>query len=185
MALEPQHKLTYEDYVRLPDDGRRWELFDGEAFMVPSPDVEHQDVLMRLARQIWEYLDRYGGGRVFVAPLDVVLSEENIFQPDVIFVADADASVITEKHIRGAPTWVIEVVSDPVRDRRDKREKYMRFGISEYWTVDPELRQVAVFRPNAAARVMEPPGQLAPNSLPGLLIDLDMVFGPDRRPRRL
>src|SRR5712692_10440392 len=99
MALEPQHKLTYEDYVRLPDDGRRWELFDGEAFMVPSPDVEHQDVLMRLARQISDYLDRHGGGRMFVAPLDVVLAEHHIYQPDLIFVADTDASVITDKHI--------------------------------------------------------------------------------------
>lgn len=184
MALQPQHKLTYEDYVRLPDDGRRWELFDGEAFMVPSPSPEHQDIIGRLYTQVKSHLEKYGGGRVFMAPLDVVLADEDIYQPDVIFVADADASVITDKHIRGVPTWVVEVVSDPVRDLRDKREIYMRYAIPEYWAIDPELRRVDVFRPGLVPHSVTSP-QLAPGVLPSLVVDLLDVLGPDKRRRRL
>jgi Uma2 family endonuclease len=184
MALQPQHKLTYEDYVRLPDDGRRWELFDGEAFMVPSPSPEHQEVVGRLYLQVKSHLDKHGGGRVFMAPLDVVLSETDIYQPDVVFVADADASVITDKHIHGVPTWVVEVVSDPVRDLRDKREIYMRYQIPEYWAVVPETRGVTVFRPGAEAHLVQS-RQLSPGVLPHLVVDVLDVFGPDNRPRRL
>jgi Uma2 family endonuclease len=183
MALQPQHKLTYEDYAGLPDDGRRWELFDGEAFMVPSPSTDHQDIVGRLYRQIADYVDRHGGGRVFVAPLDVVLADGDVFQPDVIFVADADASVITQKHIRGVPTWVVEVVSDPVRDLKAKRETYMVYGIPEYWAIDPELRRVDVFRPGLEPHTVTSP-QLTPWVLPSLAVDLVKVFGPDKRPRR-
>ena len=183
MAIQPQRKLTYDDYARLPDD-RRWELFDGEAFMVPSPDVEHQRIVGRLHRQIAEYLERNGGGSVFMAPLDVVLAEENIYQPDLIFVADADESVIKDKHIRGVPTWVMEVISDPVRDLRDKREIYMRFEIREYWALDPEMRSVTVFRPGTQPMTSSA-AQLSPGVLPSLVVYLVDVFGPDKRPRRL
>ena len=183
MALQPQRKLTYDDYARLPED-RRWELFDGEAFMVPSPDVEHQRILGRLYKQVVDYLELTGGGDVFMAPLDVVLSEHNTYQPDLIFVADADASVITDKHIRGVPTWVVEIISDPVRDLRDKREIYMRFGIPEYWALDPQMRSVTVFRPGAEP-VTTSAAQLSPSVLPSLVVYLVDVFGPDKRPRRM
>jgi Uma2 family endonuclease len=119
-----------------------------------------------------------------MAPLDVVLSPTDTYQPDVVFVAEADASVITDKHIRGVPTWVVEVVSDPVRDLRDKREIYMRFGIPEYWAVDPELRRVDVFRPALHPQTVTS-RQLAPGVLRNLVVDLLDVFGPDKRPRRL
>ena len=188
MAIQsqrPRRKLGYEDYARFPDDGRRWEIIDGEAFVVPSPTTDHQDVILRLATEVKNHLDRHGGGRVFVAPLDVILGPHDVFQPDVIFVADADASIVTTTHIRGVPTWVVEVVSDPVRDRKVKRDTYMRYGVGEYWVVDPELRRVEVYRPGADPLVVEPPATLSPRALPGLSIDVMVVLGPDTRPRRL
>ncbi len=185
MAIQPERKLTYEDYVRFLDDGRRWEVIDGEAFMVPSPTTDHQDVAGRLYRRIAEHLDTHGGGRVFIAPLDVILSEHDILQPDVIFVADERASVITDRNIEGTPTWLVEVVSDPVRDLRVKRDTYLRFGLGEYWALDPELRRLDAFVPGAEPRVYEPPAEVSPQSLPGLTVDLEDVLGPDRRPRRL
>ena len=185
MAIQPQQKLGYEDYARFPDDGRRWEVIDGEAFMVPSPTTDHQDVILRLAAAVKDHLDRHGGGRVFVSPLDVVLGPHDILQPDVIFVSDADASVITHKHISGVPTWLVEVVSDPVRDRKVKRDTYMRYGVGEYWVVDPELRRVEVYRPGAESRSFEPPAGISPIALPDLKIDLAAILGPDVRPRRL
>ncbi len=177
MAIHPQRKLSYDDYVRFPDDGLRWELIDGEAFMVPSPSTGHQDMILRLATLVKNHLDRHGGGRVFVAPLDVLLSDHDVVQPDVIFVADADADVITERNISGVPTWVVEVVSDPVRDRKVKRDLYMSRGVSEYWAVDPHLRQVEIYLPGAETRVVQPPERISPRALPDLRIELDLVFG--------
>ncbi|MGH2759137.1 MAG: Uma2 family endonuclease [Actinomycetota bacterium] len=184
MAIQPQRKLSYEDYARFPDDGRRWEVIDGEAFLVPSPDTEHQDVAGRLYRRIAEHLDAHGGGRVFISPLDVIFSDHDILQPDVIFVADEHASVITDKNIRGTPTWLVEIVSDPVRDLRVKRDTYLRFGVQEYWALEPELRRLEVFVPGAEPLRYEAPATVPSGVLPGLDIDLEDVLGPDRRPRR-
>jgi Uma2 family endonuclease len=178
LAIQPQRKLGYDDYVHFPDDGRRWELIDGEAFMVPSPTTGHQDVILQLAILVKNHLDEHGGGRVFVAPLDVLLSDSDVVQPDVMYVSDADAHVITEKNIRGAPTWVIEVVSDPVRDRKVKRDLYMRYGVSEYWAVEAELRRIEVHRPGVSPRIAEPPENLSPQALPELSVNLERVFGP-------
>lgn len=186
MATRSQTRLTYADLVAFPDDGRRWELLDGEAFVVPSPDVRHQDIAGRLYRWIADHVDAHGGGRVIIAPMDVLLSEDetDVVQPDVVFVSDADAHVITAKNVRGVPTWVIEVVSDPVRDKKVKRDAYARFGVPEYWAVDPELREIEVHRLRGKLEIIAPPAAATPHVLPGLAIDLDALFGPPG-PRRI
>ena len=184
MATRVQHGLTYDDYARFPDDGRRWELIDGEAFMVPTPSTDHQDILGRLHLIIGRYLETSGGGRVFFAPLDVIFAPHQVFQPDVIFVSDADTSVITQKNLQGAPTWLIEVCSDPVRDKRVKRDVYARYGVREYWIVDPELRNVEVHAKGLEPMIFSPPAKLAPSVLPNLEIDVEEVLGPDLRPKR-
>jgi Uma2 family endonuclease len=178
VATRPERKLTYEDYVNFPDDGRRWELIEGEAFMVPSPTSGHQAILIRLLRAIADHLDEHGGGEVLIAPLDVLLGPGDVVQPDVLFVSDDDAGVVKAKNVQGTPTWLLEVVSDPVRDRRVKRDLYMRYGVSEYWIVDPYLRLVEIHRPGEAVLIFEPPQQPVPRALPGLSIDLDALFGP-------
>ena len=180
MATRPTRRLTYDDYVRFPDDGRRWELIDGEAYMVPSPDAGHQLIAGYVYRRVAGYLDEHGGGIAFIAPFDVKLADDEVFQPDVIFISDADADVLTSKNITGVPTWVVEVVSDPVRDKRVKRDVYMRFGVSEYWAVDPHLRSIEVHRPDEAVVIVEAPGRVSPRALPSLAIDLDELFGAAR-----
>lgn len=177
MAIQRQRKLRYDDYARFPDDGRRWELIGGEAFMVPSPTTGYQDIILTLARRIADHLDQHGGGRVFVAPLDVLLSDHDVVQPDIVFVSDANASIITEKNIKGIPNWLVEVVSDPVRDLKVKRDLYMGQGVGEYWAVDPDLRRVEIYRPGQAPVVVEPPERAAPRTLPGLTIDLEALLG--------
>ncbi|MBI4730476.1 MAG: Uma2 family endonuclease [Acidobacteria bacterium] len=92
MATRPEPKLTYEDYVRFPDDGRRRQIINGEVFVVPSPSTRHQEIVGRLHRLIANHVEARGGGRAFVAPLDVVLSMTDVVQPDVLFVSDADDS---------------------------------------------------------------------------------------------
>jgi Uma2 family endonuclease len=185
MATRSQRALTYDDYVRFPDDGRRWELIGGEAYMVPGPDAEHQNIVGRLFRRIADHLDAHGGGQVFVAPFDVLLSDVDVVQPDVIFVADAHTHVITQKNIRGVPTWLIEVVSDPVRDKRAKRDRYMQYDVPEYWAVDPHLRTIDVYRPGLETVVFTAPASASPSVLPGLTLELDDIFGPDVRPRMI
>jgi len=108
MATKPSIRLTYEDYLDFPD-GQRWELIDGEAFMVPSPNERHQRIITELTRQVGNHVKDHDGGRVYVAPFDVVLDAGgDVFQPDLVFIADEDMGVLTEANVWGTPSWAIE-----------------------------------------------------------------------------
>src|SRR4051812_22218097 len=108
--------LTYEDYVRLPSD-RRWEIVGGVAHVVPAPNTRHQTIVVKLVQQIANHLTDHGGGRVFVAPFDTVLTDADIFQPDIVYISADDIDVLTDLNVRGNPTWVIEVLSNPYYER--------------------------------------------------------------------
>ena len=147
-------KLTYEDYALIPDDGRRHEILDGTHVMSPAPRTQHQRVLLELAFSLRVHVREHGLGEVFVAPFDVVLSDHDIVQPDLVFVRDDRLSIVDEVNCKGAPDLVAEVLSPSTR-RRDlieKRKTYARFGVAEYWAVDPEVDAVQVFRPDADSR---------------------------------
>lgn len=164
----------------MPDDGLRRELIDGEEYVMPSPNARHQNVVLELAFAIKQHLKDHEGGRVFVAPFDVVLSDFDVVQPDVIFVSDGDAGVITEANIKGAPTLVIEVLSDPARDRRKKRDLYAHNRIPEYWVVDPDSDRVEVYRLTgesyAKPEIFEPGEPLSTGAIPGFTLDLADLF---------
>ena len=134
-------KLTYEDYVLMPDDGQRHELIDGELFVVPAPGFSHQSVLARLHLLIGPYVERHGGTLLF-APFDVILSLGNVVQPDLLFVAAKHSSRIEQRGVNGAPDLVVEVLSSAGkrRDEVTKRALYERFGVPEYWLVDPDAK---------------------------------------------
>jgi len=135
---------TYRDYLTWPD-GERWEVIGGEALsMTPSPSFSHQWVVGRLYALLVAAL-RGHACVPCVSPLDVVLSEANVVQPDVLVVCDR--SKITPRGIVGAPDLVVEVLSasTALRDRRDKRDLYQRFGVREYLLVDAEARVVEHF----------------------------------------
>lgn len=177
MAVRPQ-KLTYDDLVAFPDDGLRRELINGEAFVTPAPNTRHQDIVGRLFRAIGNYLEAHGGGQVFVAPYDVVLRKDNVVEPDLVFVADDRGGIVTPENIQGAPSLVIEVLSDPHRDRHLKRALYARVRIPEYWIVDPDADRVEVYRLPRGKRVYPDPEVLAPGKalttplIPGFSINL-------------
>jgi Uma2 family endonuclease len=138
-------KFTYEDYVQLPED-KRYELMEGEFHMVPSPGWGHQTIVMRIFLALCHYVTSRGLGEVRFAPLDVVLSAEDVLQPDILFISKERSHIITEKNIQGAPDLVIEVLSPATaeRDRGLKRKLYAKFGVTEYWTVDPEGKSIEV-----------------------------------------
>jgi Uma2 family endonuclease len=144
----PPEKLTYADFLLFPDDGKRHELIDGEHYVTPSPNLRHQTISGRLHHLISIYLDDRPIGEVWAAPLDTVLSNFDVVEPDLIYVSRERSSILTTQNIRGAPDLVIEILSPGTlrRDEGIKRRAYERFGISEYWIVDPDLNRVSVYR---------------------------------------
>jgi Uma2 family endonuclease len=146
MSVRPSRPWTYEDYLDFPDDGKRYEIVDGEVHVTPAPLFRHQDIVLFVARKVADHLDRHGGGRVFIAPADVILSPTDVVQPDVLFVAGADIHRITPANLQGPPTLAVEVLSDPRHDRVRKRRLYAHFGVPEYWLVDPDGERVEVYR---------------------------------------
>jgi Uma2 family endonuclease len=135
-------RLTYEDYVELPDDGRRYEILDGDLEVTPSPTTTHQRVSRKLEHILDDYVTTHGLGEIFDAPTDVILANTTITVPDLLFVAAPRATIITKRAIEGPPDLIVEILS-PTTARRDRTRKaslYFRFGVSYYWLVDPEER---------------------------------------------
>lgn len=145
-------KWTYDDLVRLPYDGKRHEIIDGEHFVMSSPYPIHQAVLGRLHLAIGNFLVAHPeAGQEFVGPLDVVLTMFDVVAPDLLVVASGQVDILTDTHVRGAPALVVEILSKSTRrrDERVKRALYEREGVQEYWIVDTERRLVAVHRRTA------------------------------------
>ena len=138
-------KLTYEDYAKTPDD-ERYELIDGELVPMPSPRMIHQRLLLKLATLLNAFIQADFLGSVFIAPFDVVLSDTNTLQPDILFISNEREGILTELNVQGAPDLAIEILSpsDPNRDKIRKRAIYERHGVNEYWLVDPYDRSITV-----------------------------------------
>ncbi len=133
---------TYADYLTWPDE-ERWEIIDGEVYdMTPAPSVRHQRVVWNVIREISNYLEGQKQCQGFSAPTDVVFDEYNVVQPDVFVVCDN--TKVGEKAIFGVPDLVVEVISPAteVKDRREKKNLYERFGVAEYILVFPERNYV-------------------------------------------
>jgi len=181
-----QHlKWTYEDFLLFPDDGKRHELIDGEHIMSPSPFTKHQRVSFNLAGILFSFLKQYPLGKVFAAPMDVVLSDTDVVEPDLLFIASEHASIITAKHIMGVPDLVVEIISTGSRktDEIIKRRLYEQFGVKEYWIIDPELESIKVYRMQEVGFVrvaefsVENGDALTTPLLPELTIPLSEIFG--------
>ena len=144
--MKEKIKFTYEDYLHLPDDGKRYQVIEGEVYMVPAPAPFHQDILRRLMVVLGNFVESRGLGRIYFAPCDVILSEENVVQPDIFFIFRERESIITEKNIQGAPYLIVEVLSPYTAklDKSLKRELYEKFEVREYWLVDPDNREVEI-----------------------------------------
>ncbi len=177
-------RFTYEDYLLFPEDGRRHELIDGERIVTPSAMEKHQRLVTRLILLLAGIAEREKLGRVYTAPFDVILSGEDVVQPDVLFVEAEHEGRITERGVQGAPDLVVEVTSEGSRrlDEVVKRKLYERFGVAEYWVVDPEIEVVKVYRREGEGfrRLGELSAEggdvLATPLLPGLEIPLAALF---------
>lgn len=173
---------TYEDYCRLPDDGYRYEILDGELIREPAPRPLHQIVVKNLLLLLDAAASRDCLGIVLTSPLDVLLSEDNLVQPDVVFIPRDRWDLITEANVQGAPALVIEVLSlqSVSRDRERKRRVYERFGVQEYWIVDPWERRIERLVLGEGGfgdpEVLGEGDTLTTPLLPGLRFDVRRVF---------
>jgi len=179
-------KLTYEDFLLFPDDGKRHELIDGEHYVTPSPNLRHQHIAGRLHLIIGVWLEAHPIGRLYFAPLDVLFSNVDVVEPDLLYVSNerAATALANGKHVTGAPDLVIEIGSPGTRRRDEtiKRRLYERFGVTEYWIVDPDIDAIRVNHAvdgrfgRPVERSAEAGDVLATTSFPGLEIALSRVF---------
>lgn len=140
-------RLTYEDYVGLPNDGKRYEILDGELSVSPAPTSRHQIVVTNLITILNVFIREHRLGRVLVAPTDLILAATTIVQPDVLFIRSERATIISERGIEGPPDLIVETLSTGTarQDRTTKATLYAHFAVSHYWIVDPEARTIELY----------------------------------------
>jgi len=176
-------KLTYEDLRKMPDDGKRYELIDGEVFMSPAPRTRHQLTVGNTYFALRSFVEEHGLGQVFLAPTDVVFGERTAVQPDLLFIRKGRASIVTELNIQGAPDLAIEVLSPGNRafDRETKLQVYARAGVEELWYLDPETRQMEILELGADGRYvlvssLSDKQTLMSKTFPGLSLPVGSLF---------
>lgn len=174
-------KLTYQDYLQMPEE-QRWELLEGDLRMVPVPGFRHQQVLSELNSVMKSFVQGQGLGQVYFAPLDVILAEDSVVQPDLVVILKERLSIIKPEGLRGAPDLIAEVLSPGTahRDRGVKRTLYGRYGVQEYWLVDPQERTIEVTSLKNGAletvNLFTAGSTLHSPLFPGLTIALDDLF---------
>ena len=174
--------FTYDDYIAMPEDGKRYEIIEGDLSMTPAPGPRHQAVQLRLGSLLLAYLDKHAVGRVFLSPIDLVLSMVDVVQPDLLFVGQSRSNIIAEKNIVGIPNLIVEILSpsSTTRDQEEKPNLYQRYGLPEYWIVDPDSQTIDVYL-SAANRldkveILKAGEKLRSRQIPGLVLELSEVF---------
>ena len=170
-------RFNYQDYLQLPED-KRYEILDGELYVVPAPNTRHQRISKRILLALIRQAEEKGLGEIFHAPFDVVFSEENIAQPDILFVCKERLSILTEANLPAAPDLAIEILSPGTRkkDLAVKRKIYARFGVREYWIVDPEVNAVEVLTWNESGYVTAGIYRQTESLVSPLLPELDLTL---------
>ena len=175
-----QIKFTYRDYLLLPEQDNR-ELIEGDFHMVPSPSFRHQNILANLGTILRDFVIKNRLGVVVWAPMDVVLSDLNVVQPDILYISNERREIITENNISGAPDLVVEILSPSTasRDRELKLGLYARFGVREYWIVDPDENSVQVMELGSEGYTTiktYDSGEVESSALPGFRIAIEEIF---------
>lgn len=138
---------TYQEYLELPNDGKRYEILKGRLEMTPAPSTKHQDVSRNLGTILWDFVKKHDLGKVYFAPVDVIFDQINVVEPDLIYISKERQELIREAGIFGSPDLIIEIQSPGTLhvDAKRKKDIYERFGVREYWIVDPKEKKAEVF----------------------------------------
>jgi len=180
MAPELKPKLSYSDLQVTPDDGRRYELVRGELLVTPSPTPIHQRILKRLHLAFVDYFEGGSIGEVFFAPVDLILTNQDVFVPDLLVVADP--AHVTQRGIEAPPLLIVEILSPSTRkqDRGLKAQRYAELGVAHYWIVDPDDKRVECYQrvSDAFRQRIEADGDtiLEHPDWPGLVVDLAALW---------
>ena len=144
-SIIEKKKYTYDDYLKTTDD-KRYELIEGELYMTPSPITNHQRISGRIEFELRKFVLENDCGEVFDAPYDVYFDDENVVQPDILFISKDRLNIIGDKNLQGAPDLVIEILSESnaYRDLIQKKKLYARFGVKEYWIVVPGEKTIDI-----------------------------------------
>jgi Uma2 family endonuclease len=139
--------LTYKDYQFLPETGPRYQLINGDLFMAPAPNRHHQRISRNLQFILTEYLKQNPTGELYNAPFDVILSDVDVFQPDLVFLTNEHLDRFIDEGLEGTPDFVVEILSPRTAelDRHTKPTQYAKFGVQELWIIEPETRRVLVY----------------------------------------
>jgi len=182
MARMSTSLVSYADLQQMPDDGRQYELYDGEVRVVPSPTNRHQFVLLNLVAVLMEYEQRHGG-RLLFAPSDVVFTQYNVVQPDLLYFSEERRHLVRlDTPTDAAPDVTVEVISPgtSTHDRVRKQATYARFGVNEYWIVDPFEETIEIFSLDGKgyrpAQVTARVGVAVSATMPGLRVPAARIF---------
>lgn len=182
MALERTVRYKADDIWDTPEDGNRYEVIDGALSMTPPPLWAHQYGLGNLYLRVGNHVYRQGLGKIVVAPVGVVLDEENGLQPDIVFISSERLHIIAERGIEGAPDLVVEVLSPSTRarDRGIKMRRYAAGGVPHYWILDPSSRSLEPYRLGEHGYELTgtygPGDTFRPDLFPGLEIPIDDIW---------
>ncbi len=181
MMTEIEKKATARDYERLPE-GAPYQLIAGELIMTPSPTPFHQSIVLNLASALNPIIVQRRLGKIFIAPLDVYLSEEDIYQPDLIFIRADRAAGVRKDKLRVIPDLVVEVLSpsNAYFDFTRKKETYCSAGVSEYWIIDPDAETVEIMTKQGelyqTTSLLRKPAVLQSPMFPGFSMTLEELF---------
>lgn len=183
IQIPPREVYTYADYALLPE-GAPYQLIGGKLIMTPAPATYHQIISMRLGSRLANFVTEKDIGLVLFAPVDVYFEEKECYQPDIIFITKERFSLIEPAKINGAPDLVIEILSPSTAyyDMKKKARTYARYGVKEYWLVDPEEQSIEVYAGEEGKFVLdqkvEGEGKVKSLTLKGLEIEIKEIFAP-------
>jgi Uma2 family endonuclease len=174
--------ITRHDYEEMPAGPPYYQVIEGDLVMSPSPNIYHQAIVSRICTLLLQFLEKRPLGEAFVAPLDVFLSEINVYQPDVVFISNQRRSILTEHGLEGAPDLAVEVLSPGTArfDKGSKRKVYARTGVKELWLVDAEAKLIHVYQltkdAETPAATYDEKSVFTSPLLPGLRLKAAMIF---------
>lgn len=180
-SITDRKKITYADYLKI-DDNNRYEIFNGELCRVPAPSTNHQSVSRNLEFLLWNFVKQKGLGNVFDAPIDIVFDDDEVFQPDIVFIKSENQSIVGKNAIQGVLDLIVEIVSpsSAFYDTIEKKEVYGKYGVKEYWLVFPDEKVIEIFILGKEGYVefckSKKKGIVKSNVLEGLEIDSKDVF---------
>ncbi len=180
LTIDKSKIWTAQDYLQLGESNMPSQLVNGELIMSPAPNPQHQ----RLSGRLFRMIDKHVGknGELFYAPIDLYIDQQNVFQPDLVYISEEKYDIITERGIEGVPTLVIEIISpsNSYIDRNRKKKKYLEFGVSEFWIVDPGNKTLEIYTPqtgpDSPLYYLAEEGEVTSGIFPGMKLKISDLF---------